>query len=1451
MQRRQRPLRSLLVVLVAGLGALVFGGLTWLALGAAGSPPAGVPAGSQDVLPVLPQPPLAAHVAPEAQRAIAAAPDGSLLRLIVVLRLPSDGAQPAPVSPASDDWMAQRARAVAMRRASYLQAKASLSPVLTEARRAGTLTEERDLWLVNAIGLEVTTSVARALLASPAVAEVHLDRYVQYLEPAPSFAEGGDVGLLAAEIPWGLQAIDAPRVWHTFAVSGTGAVVAVMDTGVDWQHPDLMGAYRGNVDKGVFDHASAWYDAVSGGTYPYDDHGHGTHVAGTAVGASVGVAPGARWIGVKVMNSDGYGYDSWILSGFQWLLAPNGDASLAPDTVNASWSSSDMNSTVFLEAIQTLEAAGIFSAFAAGNSGPQSHTVGSPASNPGVLAVGASDPDRQVASFSSRGPSPWDEIKPLVVAPGVNIVSSGPGGTYLSKSGTSMAAPHVAGLGALMRSVSPTISVATMTRVITETARPLITTLPNNDSGWGEIDAYQAVVALVKPALLVGTVTDNASQGGAARAIPGATITAWPDTTVPGEAPGITTNTDAEGHYTLALTPGRYTVRADAFGYDAQTVSRVDVLAGPSRELNFALAAMPTGRVQGNLTIQGTGAVPTSTVWVRAQETPVAISTTKGTYSLLLPVGDYTLQVRGLGYRVVTATVSIVAGSTAARDFVLERAPALLLIDEGAWYYGSQVSYWTESLDALRYVYDLARIKDPGSDVPVSSTLATYDVVLWSSPFGSPGLVGASSVLSTYLASGGNLLLSGQDVAYLDGGGSLWGAPRPYLAEQMGVQYVADTSATRAITGSGPFAGLQLELWGGTGADNQASPDVVAARDPELAAIPWTYAGGTGAGVAADICVPYRSLLFSFGFESIAAAQHRHSVLQRSIDWLAADPLIAGLTVTSVTASTQIGLPGERVIHVLKVRHIGYAGTEETVTLTASGQTWPTEMSDTVFQLAPCASALVTVTVTIPADVSVNVSDAVVIAATSDNVPLPVSTTVTTKTPASVLLVDDDRWYPMEDAYRDALDAAGIVYDLWDTRSGAGGLVGTTSPSTDTLLHYPIVVWFTGYDWYAPVEEGEVARLQAYLDGGGKLLLSSQDFVYHHQDDPLTTRLGVLLADWAHQAKEARGVTSHPAGQGWVAEQLSYPFPNWSHTIEPLPTATPVVRGQLGQPIGIATGGPGGAGSQTLFYAFPLEALSLPARSRALANGIGWLSPLGASEFLVSPRTAAVGDVVTFELVVRNTGGQPMAGEAVHRVPVAFDVSLPTLPAGLTYDPASREIVWQGTVSPAAPVRFAWDATWLGGVEHQSPTVTLSLPVWDIAFVREAPFYGEGLDLAASQWQSGWETPVRTTEPLTLTYTIYNSSANTAADATLSLWLMTGLGPITATTPLTQGVALTGWRGSLGPFARQDVVIPVQAAVWDRPVRIDALLMTGAGSRWEDHLWLSFEPWRHYLPIVR
>jgi subtilisin len=247
--------------------------------------------------------------------------------------------------------------------------------------------------------------------------------------PAPGQDPSADFsGASGGSVPWGVARVNAPAAWSSG--QGEGVKVAVIDTGIDCSHPDLRCDF------------SAGANIVSPGSDPMDDNEHGTHVSGTIAGRGnggkgvLGVAPKATLIPVKVLDAEGAGSLSDIVSGINWAT----DAGV--DVINMSLGGPN-GSTALQRAVSRALSAGIVVVCAAGNTGPGANTVGFPAGYSGVIAVAASDKNDAVAPFSSRG----DAV--AFIAPGVGITSTIPGGGTKALSGTSMASPHVAGLAAL------------------------------------------------------------------------------------------------------------------------------------------------------------------------------------------------------------------------------------------------------------------------------------------------------------------------------------------------------------------------------------------------------------------------------------------------------------------------------------------------------------------------------------------------------------------------------------------------------------------------------------------------------------------------------------------------------------------------------------------------------------------------------------------------------------------------------------------------------------------------------------------------------------------------------------------------------------------------------------------------------------------------------------------
>ncbi len=338
-----------------------------------------------------------------------------------------------------------------------------------------------------------------------------------------------------AGVEWGVSFVHAPEVWATYDLRGEGVVVGVQDTGVAWDHPALRASYRG-WDGSAVDHAFNWHSAVGATpqcpdpSIPCDPYGHGTHVTGTisgddGAGNQIGVAPGAAWIGCRNMDDQGRGTPSSYTECFEFFLAPwppggdpqiDGDPSLAAHIVNNSWNcppSEGCGHFTLQQVVEAVRAAGVLVVASAGNNGSACGSALYPIGTyDASYSVGSVDAAGVIAPSSSRGPVTFNGSgisKPDISAPGVAVRSAFPPDRYVNLSGTSMAAPHVAGIYALLWSAYPSLIGqidaseallnASATRVVDLTCGPAGSPDYNHTYGWGYADALAALRAAAGP----------------------------------------------------------------------------------------------------------------------------------------------------------------------------------------------------------------------------------------------------------------------------------------------------------------------------------------------------------------------------------------------------------------------------------------------------------------------------------------------------------------------------------------------------------------------------------------------------------------------------------------------------------------------------------------------------------------------------------------------------------------------------------------------------------------------------------------------------------------------------------------------------------------------------------------------------------------------------------------
>ncbi len=433
---------------------------------------------------------------------------------------------------------------VRLLRSTASSSQSSLLAHLRAARSGGAVADFEAYWLANAIRVEATPAFLDSLALRLDVAQVYPDYAIESVKLVSVARADEEDGAGPRAVEPGVVAVRAPEVW-ALGITGVGALIASIDTGVDGAHPALAQRWAGTLPQYDGHPEWAWFDPYAYiNDFPYDDNGHGTHVMGSAVGGApgdqIGVAPGAHWIAAGAINRGG-GVGQTVsdaIEALQWIVDPDGDPAThwdVPAVCFNSWGLSTAHGyppcdETFWTFLDNCEAAGVAIIFAGGGEGPGPNTLVRPADRATTeyrtLATGAIDPHNPawpVAPFSSRGPTYCTPdgsaaIKPDISAPGVNIRSSTPGGGYAIYSGASMAPPHVAGVMALMREANPDLTPQQMMRIIYDTAHDLGDPGNDNTYGYGMIDAYEAVLVALDMADCAGDLdgdgdTDQADLG--------------------------------------------------------------------------------------------------------------------------------------------------------------------------------------------------------------------------------------------------------------------------------------------------------------------------------------------------------------------------------------------------------------------------------------------------------------------------------------------------------------------------------------------------------------------------------------------------------------------------------------------------------------------------------------------------------------------------------------------------------------------------------------------------------------------------------------------------------------------------------------------------------------------------------------------------------------------------
>ncbi|MBZ0264804.1 S8 family serine peptidase [bacterium] len=485
---------------------------------------------------------------------------------------------------------------------------------LEEKQGLGEVEFYRSLKIANGVQIRAQAHIILEVAERFDIARVIDDRsYPVFPEPKGPSARTDELD----EVVWSVDIIDAPLVWQD-GWTGEGIVVGVIDTGADYTHPDLAD----HLWDGGDEFPNHGYDFDNNDDDPMDDHGHGTHCSGSVLGDgtggdTTGVAYNATLMILKVSIAIDEAAQATIWAAQDFGLEHGVDVTSMSLGYMPAW---NPDRTQWRDQYVVLNEAGIVNVVAAGNEGgtipPNScrtpGDVPSPWANPdeieeggrgGVISVGATDIQDDIADFSSRGPVTWEGIdgyddwwlsgdhvgliRPDVSGPGVNVTSTQNGGGYTEMSGTSMATPHIAGVVALMLSKAEDLLPEDVDEILQTTALDFGDEGKDNVFGAGRVDAFAAVdAAFTATGFLSGTIMDANDDMPLDNVVIRTRESARRDTS------------DAEGNFLFELPTDTFTVYVNHPPYPIFEFANVVI---DSAETTYVELALPIGIFQSSM----------------------------------------------------------------------------------------------------------------------------------------------------------------------------------------------------------------------------------------------------------------------------------------------------------------------------------------------------------------------------------------------------------------------------------------------------------------------------------------------------------------------------------------------------------------------------------------------------------------------------------------------------------------------------------------------------------------------------------------------------------------------------------------------------------------------------------------------------------------------------------
>jgi len=716
----------------------------------------------------------------------------------------------------------------------------------------------KSLWINNSLVFKTTVQNARGLSLREDIESIMLDKTLYLDEPVESPQTEIDE---EAAFTYGLLKLRIPEIRKRYKLTGKGIIVGLLDSG--WAaHPDLGDRVRRSRDF-VSDKAE---------DQPNDGHGHGTHCLGTigggnTSGKSIGVAPEVDFVVGKIYRDDASTELSRQLEAMQWIADPDSDPETPdhPRVISNSWGwklKQLPDPQAYERAVQTWRELGIVPVFSAGNSGPFKKSIGYPGGLPESIGVGATDSDDSIASFSSRGPMLWDGdklSKPDVSAPGVSVYSADYAGGYTQMSGTSMAAPHVAGVVALMLQAYPTLGVRGVEQILKDTAVDLGKEGFDHSYGHGRVDAFAAVEKVLNSGQLV--LSDELDSG--------------PSTSISIQPGNHSYSFESGATLKIALDPGEYKVTLTRFGFkDIKQTVKIRKLE--DTEVPLELEPLP----QSELKIRVLGENGENLdAWIIIHDAPFDVLTTQnGALDQSLPHGNYRVSAVRRGY--ASSSFEVDHSNESQHEIQLEPTASTLVVnDDPAQAYGE---YYTNALETLGtdHLFKLSTAID-------LAELLAYKNVIWFTGDAEEDTLSKSdqSNLETYLSMGGKLLLTGHGI------GNDIKFTR-FFNHILGAQYKSQRRLFRNLW----FKDTKFKLNGKDSANNQGTPDVIdAVVETAKVILRYTF---MGAGGILNTFESGKVLYLGFGWEGIRGADIRSQTLGQFLEMLepSADEKLNGLS---------------------------------------------------------------------------------------------------------------------------------------------------------------------------------------------------------------------------------------------------------------------------------------------------------------------------------------------------------------------------------------------------------------------------------------------------------------------------------------------------------------------------------------------------------------------------